>query len=170
MPEYAALLRGVSPLNATMGGLKAAFEKAGFDEVRTVLGSGNVVFRASSRSPSAIEARAEASLQKHAGRAFLTIVRPVDALRSLLDSDPYKGFALKSGAKRIVTFLRKKAPAGGLPPEKDGARIYAVRGTEAFSAYVATPKGPVFMALLEKTFGKDLTTRTWETIEKIVRA
>lgn len=45
LTRYAALLRGVSPMNARMPALKAAFEAAGFTDVRTVLASGNVVFR-----------------------------------------------------------------------------------------------------------------------------
>lgn len=170
MPDYAALLRGVSPLNATMAGLRTAFEKAGFDDVRTVLGSGNVVFRTTSRSLPAIERRAEEFLQKHLGRTFRTLVRPISELQRILDSDPYKGFSLRPGSKRVVTFLRGRAPRIPLPPEKDGARICAILGAEVFSAYVSGPKGPVFMALLEKTFGKDITTRTWDTVAKIAHA
>jgi len=44
-----------------------------------------------------------------------------------------------------------------------------LRGNTAFSAYVRTPKGPVFMTLIEKAFGKEQTTRTWETVEKAAR-
>ncbi len=53
--------------------------------------------------------------------------------------------------------------------ELDGARILAVQGREAFTAYVPSPKGPVFMTLIEKTFGKDVTTRTWDTVAKVAR-
>jgi hypothetical protein len=35
---------------------------------------------------------------------------------------------------------------------------------------VERPKGPVFMTLIEKAFGKDQTTRTWQTLEKVVCA
>ena len=45
-----------------------------------------------------------------------------------------------------------------------------MHGKELFSAYVATPKGPVFMTLIERTFGKELTTRTWDTVAKVARA
>jgi hypothetical protein len=38
------------------------------------------------------------------------------------------------------------------------------------SAYTRSDKGPVFMALIEKTFGKDVTTRTWDTVLKVVKA
>jgi len=35
---------------------------------------------------------------------------------------------------------------------------------------VPGPRGPVFMSLLEKTFGTHITTRTWDTIEKCAKA
>jgi uncharacterized protein (DUF1697 family) len=167
--RYAALLRGVMPTNAKMPELKRAFEVAGFTDVKTVLGSGNVVFTAGAAPEAALQRKAEAAMAEQLGRTFLTIVRSLDALREILDSDPYADFSLAPGSKRVVTFLRE--PARGklaLPVELDGARILCRRGGELFSAYVATPRGPVFMTLIQKTFGDEVTTRTWETVQKIV--
>jgi hypothetical protein len=97
-------------------------------------------------------------------------IRPIDALREMLDSDPFKPFRLTSTSKRIVTFLREKPLAKvELPIELDGARILATSGCQVFSVYVPSPKGPVFMRLIEKTFGKDVTTRTWDTVTKVAR-
>jgi uncharacterized protein (DUF1697 family) len=170
MPRYAALLRGVSPLNATMPELKASFEEAGFTDVRTVLSSGNVVFTATRAAESSLERKAEAAISKRLGHHFLTIVRPIDALRQLLESDPYKAFRLPPGSKRVVTFLRNEPKSKlALPIELDGARILCVEERAVFTAYVPNPKGAVFMTLIEKTFGKDVTTRTWETVAKIAR-
>jgi hypothetical protein len=56
-----------------------------------------------------------------------------------------------------------------LPIELDGARILSRKGGEVFSAYVRSPRGPVFMVLIEKTFGKDATTRTWDTVMKVAK-
>jgi uncharacterized protein (DUF1697 family) len=167
---YAALLRGVSPMNATMPALKRCFEAAGFTDVRTVLASGNVVFRAPRASASTIAARAAAAMDEHLARPFPVIVRTIDELAAMLASDPWQRLPVAPGAKRVVTFLRTPARAVELPAEVDGARILAVAGAEVFTAYVPSLRGPVFMTLLEKTFGKDITTRTWETVEKIVRA
>jgi uncharacterized protein (DUF1697 family) len=170
MPRYAAFLRGVSPMNAKMAQLKAAFESVGFADVKTVLSSGNVVFTATRASESALQRKAEAAMQEQLGNGFLTIVRPIDALRELLASDPYKAFHLAPGAKRIVTFLRDKPKAKlALPIELDGAQILRIDGQEVFSAYVQNPKGAVFMTLIEKTFGKAATTRTWDTVAKVAR-
>ena len=158
------------PMNAKMPELKQAFEAAGFTDVRTLLSSGNVVFTARAASEAALQQKAEAAMMKQLGRNFLTIVRPVETLREMLASDPYRPFRLPSDAKRIVTFLRER-PASKLtlPTELHGARILAVSGSEVFSAYLPTPKGPVFMTLIEKTFGSEQTTRTWDTVAKVAR-
>jgi uncharacterized protein (DUF1697 family) len=170
MPRYAAFLRGVSPMNAKMPDLKAAFESAGFTDVKTVLSSGNVVFTATRGSESALQRKAEAAMTQRLGHDFLTIVRPIDALRKLLAADPYRAFRLTAGTKRVVTFLRDKPRSTlALPIELRGSRILAVTSREVFSAYVPDPKGAVFMTLIEKTFGKNVTTRTWETVSKVAR-
>lgn len=171
MPRYVAFLRGVSPMNAKMPELKRCFEAAGFTEVKTVLSSGNVVFDARSAAEKTLERKAEAAMEKELGRTFLTIVRPVKALRELLDADPYGRFRLPTNAKRIVTFLREPAePKLKLPLAVDGARILALDGREILSAYVPNPGTPTFMALIERTFGKNVTTRTLDTVRKCASA
>jgi uncharacterized protein (DUF1697 family) len=170
MRRYAAFLRAVSPMNAKMPELKKAFESAGFEDVKTVLSSGNVVFSARASSNASLEKKAQAAMEKRLGHSFLTIVRSVDALRDMLARDPYEPFGLPANAKRVVTFLRERSGTKlDLPIEMDGARILSVKGNDIFSAYVPSPKGPVFMTLIEKTFGKAVTTRTWETVRKVAR-
>ncbi len=156
-------------MNAKMSELREAFEAAGFTDVMTRLSSGNVIFSAAASSESALERKAEAAMKKRLNHSFLTIIRSVDDLREMLARDPYKKFKLRKDAKRIVTFLRGKPTKTTLPIELDGTSILSTNGREVFSVYVATPKGPVFMTLIEKTFGKEVTTRTWETVTKVAR-
>ena len=162
MPKYAAFLRGVMPGNVTMAALKRRFEKAGFTGVRTVLGSGNVVFTARA-------APSDAKVTKAAGMA--AFVRSIDHLAKLAAGDPFaKLRGLDPKAKRVVTFLRKRPARLKLPLALGGARILAVQESEAFSAYLPGPEGPVFMTLIGQTFGDDVTTRTWQTVTKVVSA
>jgi len=171
MPRYVAFLRGVSPMNLRMPELKRCLESAGFTDVRTLLSSGNVAFGARAASEGALERKIEAAMAKVLGRTFYTIVRSTDDLVKLIDSDPYAAIRVPANAKRIVTFLRE--PAKGrlaTPIELHGACIHAVKGREIFTTYLPTPRGPVFMTLIEKTFGKDLTTRTWDTVRKCAAA
>ena len=170
MPRYAAFLRGVMPTNCKMAELKQAFEAAGYGNVKTVLSSGNVVFDARAAAEATLQRKAESAMRERLAQTFLTIVRPLALLRELLESDPYRKHPPSPGAKRIITFLRQE-PASplSLPIERDGARILGVHGREVFGDYLPTPKGPVFMSMIERMFGKEVTTRTWDTVSKVAR-
>jgi uncharacterized protein (DUF1697 family) len=158
-------------MNVKMPELRKTFEAAGFTEVKTVLSSGNVVFSARSASESSLQRKAEAAMRERLDQSFVTIVRPIDVLRTMLASNPYRAFRLSPSAKRIVTFLRDEPGSKiSLPLELEGARLLSLNGRELFSAYVPSPKGPVFMSLIERTFGKELTTRSWDTVAKVARA
>ena len=171
MTRYVAFLRGVSPMNAKMPELKRAFEAAGFGDVKTLLSSGNVAFSARSAALATLERKAEQAMQAELGRSFATVMRASTCLQALIDSDPFAGFQLAPDAKRVVTFLRRPAAQRlALPIERDGARILAMTDGEVFTAYVASDKGPVFMTLLERTFGTDITTRTLDTVKKCAAA
>ena len=171
MPRYVAFLRGVSPMNLRMADLKRSLEEAGLKDVKTLLSSGNAAFTTTAKSDAAVARVVEKALEKHLGRAFTTIVRRSDHLDALLRADPFAAFRLSPKAKRIVTFLREPhAGAVRLPIVSDGARILAMQEGEVFSAYVPGPRGPVFMTLIEKTFGTGVTTRTWDTVRKCAAA
>jgi len=171
MSRYVALLRGVSPMNANMAQLKACFETMGFANVKTLLSSGNVAFDAGRQAESGLATTIAAGMQKNLPRSFPVIVRSTAHLRALIETDPYAAFEIPANAKRVVTFLDGAvAEVPALPLESDGARILALRGSEVFTAYVPHQRGPVFMTLIEKTFGKNLTTRTWDTVKKCANA
>lgn len=153
--------------------LRECFEAAGFADVRTVLSSGNVVFSTGASDWPALERKAERVMLASLGHAFPTIVRSAEYLGDLVASDPFAEFSLPPTAKRVVTFLRRASDekhAAHLPLERDGARVLKRVAAEVFTAYEPSPKGPVFMTLLERTFGKDITTRTLATVEKCARA
>jgi len=136
-----------------------------------VLASGDVVFDGDTRSEPTLVRKAEPAMQAGLGRVFLTHVRPVKRLRELVESDPFAAFDLPPKAKRVVTFLREPPPGAlKLPMMFDGAGILALRGREVLTFYVPQPGNPAFMALLEKTFGGTITTRTWDTIRKCAAA
>src|ERR1051325_10539211 len=109
--RYAAFLRGVMPTNAKMPELKKCFEALGFTDVKTVRSSGNVVFTARVATEAALQRKIEDGMEHHLGRRFLTIVRSLDALRAIVDADPYAEFKLAPNAKRVVTFLRDAPPS-----------------------------------------------------------
>jgi uncharacterized protein (DUF1697 family) len=158
-------------MNARMPDLKACFEAAGFTEVRTLLSSGNVAFNARASSTAALERRAERAMQARLGRSFDTFVRSAEFLQQFVESEPFAPFELPASAKRVVTFLRQPMELPfELPLSRDDASILGFTGSEVLCAYVPGPRGPVFMSLLERTFGKSITTRTLDTVRKCAQA
>jgi uncharacterized protein (DUF1697 family) len=154
-------------MNARMPALKACFEAAGFSNVRTLLSSGNVAFDSPASPLPALERRAEAAMQSALGRSFVTIVRPQAALQALVASEPFDTFALSPSAKPLVAFLRTPmALTLDLPMHRHDASILDFNGSEALCAYVPGPNASGFMGLLERSFGKTITTRTLDTVRK----
>src|SRR6266702_2543087 len=111
--------------------------------------------------------------------AFLRGISPLNAkmseLRKCFEAAGFSNVKTVLGSGNAV-FESRSRPRATLERqleaamEQDDARILCVKGSEIYSAYVPSAKGPVFMHLIEKTFGKDLTTRTWDTIRKVVKA
>ena len=171
MPRYAALLRGVMPMNCKMPELKKALEAAGFTDVKTVIASGNAVFSTRKAPEKAIAKKAEAAMMKVMGRSFTTFVRSIDDLQALLDRDYFATEKLPPNAKRNVTFiLEPPATKPKLPVEMKGGRICALERDVAYLYYIPGVADPSFMTAIEKTFGKNVTTRTWDTVGRIVKA
>jgi len=160
-------------MNCKMPELKRCLEEAGLKDVKTLLSSGNAVFStARSASVATLQKRVEKAMQDGAGYGFMTVVRPVAHLRQLLDADPFARFRLPAGSKRVITFLREPEAVEEveLPVAFHDARILDRVGGEVLCTYVPNEKGPLFMQLLEKTFGKAITTRTWDTVARCAQA
>lgn len=171
MTRYVAFLRGVGAGKPPMDDLRRCFEGAGFTAVRTILASGNVAFDAPAARDATLERRIEQAMEQQLERVFAPVVRRSDALAALLAADPFARHRVPAGAKRVVSFLRtERAPNVPLPLHEAGATVLAVVGREAYTAYVAGSDGPVFMRLIEAAFGREVTSRTWETVARCAAA
>lgn len=174
MTSYAALLRGIMPSNPQMANdkLRGVFSGLGFTDVASIVASGNIVFRTDETDPAELEDRIQEALGAELGIPGGTLVRPVADLQALLDTDPFPGLTHGRGTYLIATFFKHDAPAS-LPDFDDPlARVVGIdRPARALLAVVdnSTPRTPDFMAWLEKQYGKDITTRTWLTIQRVVR-
>jgi uncharacterized protein (DUF1697 family) len=158
-------------MNCKMPELKKALEGAGFTDVKTVISSGNAVFSSRAASESSLEKKCEAAMLKSMGRSFMTIVRSIDDLESLLATDSFRKYDVPQSAKKNVTFLRARpATNPRLPVQMKGGQILGLHGREAYLYYIPGEADPSFMTAIEKTFGKEITTRTWETVGRIVKA
>jgi uncharacterized protein (DUF1697 family) len=177
MPEYAALLRGIAPsgTNMTNDKLRGVFERLGFENVGSVLASGNIVFRSVDMDIPALEQRIEDRLASDLGIASRTIIRTLPELRALLDSEPFPGLSHGRDTYLTATFLKHApAPPDALTDQPDlHTRVVrydrTARVVLAITQVSIPGQGPSFMTWLEKSYGQDITTRSWLTVQRIVR-
>jgi uncharacterized protein (DUF1697 family) len=151
MPQFVALLRGIGPGNPALrnDNLAAALVDAGMTEVRPVLASGNLVFAAKTGSAAAIEAKIERALAQRVGRPLMAIVRSQDDINALLKEDRFKGAEHGKEWYLIVTFFKDRRPPVWTKLKR------------------ADLDGPQMMTDLARSYGDEITTRTWATIQKI---
>lgn len=170
---YVALLRGINVGGHSiirMDALKALFAAQGFHDAVTLGASGNVTFQSEGR-PEAAARKIEAALAKELGREVHVLVRSRDDLRKMVASDPFRGVKTTPITKMVVTFLEgEPKTALTLPHVEAGARILRIADGAAFSTYERGAKGAAFMSVLEKAFGKCITTRTWDVVRKLARS
>lgn len=175
MGRYTALLRGIAPSNPNMTNdkLRGVLEGLGLGSVGSVLASGNLVFETGETDVPALEGRIQRALTAELGIPGGTIVRELGELRALLDRDPFEGLTHGRGTYLTVTF-RKARGADVTVPEDPDPRTRVVgydREADAFLAVIDNSepgRTPDFMAWLDATYGKDITTRTWLTVQRIV--
>ncbi|MEV6065465.1 DUF1697 domain-containing protein [Nocardia sp. NPDC052001] len=177
MTSYAAFLRGIMPANPNMKNekLRAVFEGLGFTKVASLLSSGNIVFESPETDVPELESRIQAALQAELGIGGGTIIRSREQLRELVDSDPFTGLTHCRETYLTVTFV--KDTAAGPPGALDDTTAKAVR-VLAFDKPAAAvlsvidntdPSTTNFMAWIEKSYGKEITTRTFLTVQKTLK-
>ena len=172
-----AFLRGINNIGqktVKMDSLRRAFEKMGHQNVRTHLASGNVVFETPKISRAKLVKIIGDRLERALGYEITVILRALSDLEALYDSKPFRNVVVTPRTKLWVTFLGKK-PKSSLKipftsPRKD-FRIVRVSAMEVCS--VLTPSrrrgGTRLMSFLDKEFGRNITTRNWNTIVRILR-
>jgi uncharacterized protein (DUF1697 family) len=179
MSTYAAFLRGIN-----VGGRRAmqmkplgrALESLGLKDVRTLLASGNVLFNAAPVSRDRLVREIEEKLKETFGHEIGVIVRSVEELQTLADLDPFKRIKVTPRTRLFVTFLSEKPSTRlkipYLSPDKS-FRILRLTKGEVCSVLTLGPqwsRNLRQMDILEKEFGKRITTRSWSTVARVLRA
>jgi len=152
--------------------LRSVFDNLGFADVGSVLSSGNMVFRTDQQDSGALEDRIGQALSAKLGIGGGTIVRTRAELSALIDSDPFNGRGHSRETYLTATFFKQ-------PPQFSIKELPTLAGVDligydraARCALAVTdttsPQGPELRVWLERNFGRDITTRTWLTVHRIV--
>jgi uncharacterized protein (DUF1697 family) len=176
--SHVAFLRGINVGGNTlikMAEMKKAFEAVGLKNIVPVLASGNVVFERAKADRTALAHQIEQVLAKRFKVQPVAILRTAAQIAELVKSNPFKNARLSSQTKVHVTFLAQETNLTAKFPLSLSAKdfqIFQVSPGEICSAVDLSGAAGTseLMRVLEKQFGKTITTRTWATVEKVAAA
>ncbi|TNU74714.1 DUF1697 domain-containing protein [Miniimonas arenae] len=176
--RWALLLRGVNVGGVTIrsADLKACLADAGFDDVRTVLASGNALVTttggASASAASTVRTRAEAAVGERFGRDVPLLVRTQEEVRDAVERCPYLADATTHHAYLVLT---EDEPAARALHEAMAAVVGDDPAQEAVElgarlVYWWCPKGSSLVTPVSKVTAKTrlvTTTRNVRTMRKL---
>ena len=171
MTRYVALLRGVNVggVNMKMADLADVVRGLGYDDVKTVLASGNVLFTTPDAA-AASKDRLEAALRERFGYEAWVHVLTVDAVQTIIDAFPYERSADRHAY--VVFVLKPEVRDELLAVKLDPAVEQATAGDGV--VYWSVPKGDTLESAMGKAQSASkhkpwLTTRNLNTLEKLTR-
>lgn len=170
-----ALLRAVNlPASKTqiaMSGLRDLLTTLGFDDVRSLLQSGNLVFRGNAPSPANLERQLETEVEKRFGLRTDILVRTVEELDAVIAHNPFRDEAKRDPGHLVVMFLKDAPDAGAvraLQGAIKGPEIVRAKGREAYIVYpIGVGRSRLTNALIDKKLGTRCTGRNWNTVLKL---
>jgi uncharacterized protein (DUF1697 family) len=173
MTRFAAFLRGVNLGKRTVKSaeLKAAFEALGYENVKTLLASGNVLFDV--KSSKGLKEKIEAGLEEQFGFKVPIVLRTMDELKATVKANPF-GREAGEDAQLHVLLLDQDLPKGfkqaSLAGDYDVARaegdaIYYVVYRKDDGTYLGRSQLNVDKSLPK---GVVATMRNWNTILKAI--
>jgi uncharacterized protein (DUF1697 family) len=173
--HFVVLLRGVNVGKGpriAMTDFRALLETLGFTEVKTLLNSGNAVFRGAARSAAGPAKAIDARLREGPGLAVQVVVKSSSEFRAAVAENPLV-FPAADHSRFLTVFSQDPGAArslAALRPLVGSGEQFAI-GNHA--AYLHCPGGILqsraASALLGK-MGRGLTTRNWATVLKLEAA
>jgi len=155
----------------SMAELRKEMEKLNFEKVVTILNSGNVVFDAFSDDLDTLEKTISDHLETSFGFPIPTIIRKSELIYGLLNTNPFKDVILTKDIRLYVSFLKKSTETELQLPWTNNDNSYRIiskiNKTILSVLDLSITKTPKGMEALERHFGKDITTRNWNTIKRI---
>jgi uncharacterized protein (DUF1697 family) len=176
MPIHFALLRAVNvggrnPLR--MAELCALLIELGFVEVRSLLQTGNLVFRSKAEAPTGAELEdfLEAQTAQRHNLHTDFFVRTEKEWKQIIANNPFPEEAKRDPSHLLVVFLQR------IPSAKEaeqvqaaitGPEIIRVKGREVYIVYPAgIGRSRVTHAFVERKLGTRGTARNWNTVLKM---
>jgi uncharacterized protein (DUF1697 family) len=171
-----ALVRGINVggyNRVAMSDLRRLAEQLGGEDVRSLLQTGNLVFRADARDTLALEQRLERAAVKGLGlKQPAFFVRTAAEWAELVKRNPFPAEALRDPG-HLLSVLHKQAPRpaalSALRAAIPGREQVAAHGRTAYFYYPdGVGRSKLTPALIEKHLPGRGTARNWNTVLKLL--
>jgi uncharacterized protein (DUF1697 family) len=153
--------------------LRAAYEALGFKDVRSLLQSGNVLFRSGVKDSRQLARRIKQELERKFGLQIEVVIRTLPELESIFERSPVLS-PRADLSKLLVMFLAGVPDAHGqarLVKAHKGSEMLEIRGPEVYLYYPeGVGRSKLTVAVLERHLGTMGTARNWNTLTKLVEA
>jgi uncharacterized protein (DUF1697 family) len=174
MTTYVALLRGINIAGhnkVAMSDLLGLLSDLGFLSPRSLLQSGNLVFRTDRRSTPQLERVLEVEAEKRLALGTAFFVRSAREWEAILAHNPFRREAVDDPSHLAVQFLKDAPPSArvrALQAAIAGREVVKAHGREV---YVVYPDGfgesRLTTALIDRKLGTRATGRNWNTVVKL---
>lgn len=155
-----------------MAELRQVLEGMGYKNVRTILNSGNITLE-SDQEISALQETIRQKIEAHFGFAIPTLIRSLETLASIVALDPFQDYELTKETRFYITLLPEVRPASlTLPWQSEDKSFIIFKHEKDIVLSVLDLKisgSPEAMKILEQQYGKNITTRNWNTIDRIIK-
>lgn len=174
MTTYVALIRGINVgghKRVAMADLRELLADLGFSDGRSLLQSGNLVFRGRPAPAAKIERQLEAESAKRLGFAADFFVRTADEWQEVVAQNPFREEA-KRDPGHLLCVLLKDAPdakaVSALQAAIPGREVFRAKGHHAYIVYPdGIGRSRLTWTLVERTLGTRGTARNWNTVLKL---
>lgn len=174
MTKHVLLLRGINVgghKKVPMIELKKMMVDLGFENVKTLLNSGNVVFETKKEKESVLLQKIGEALENTFGFKVNLMLRTDKEIQKIIHLAPFKNTVVDKDIRLYISFLSEATNSKLVLPYSSAENDFQIvqkTEREVFSMVnVKTFRTVDAMKFLKKEFGKDLTTRNWNTVLKI---
>jgi uncharacterized protein (DUF1697 family) len=171
---FIALIRGINvggKKKLRMEDLKGVCESLGLADVKTILQSGNVVFRTGRSDRKRLTDDLEKGILEAAGIEATVILRTDAELQQAVERNPFRAEAERDPGRLVIVFLDGKPTieaAGDLKSYRGPETMHLI-GQELF-IYYSQGQGTSKLtnALIERKLGVSATARNWNTVCRLL--
>jgi uncharacterized protein (DUF1697 family) len=175
MPTYISLLRGINVLGhkrVEMTRLREMFEGMGFEQVRTYIQSGNVVYKAGRSTTLALSRKIEKRMMAEFGFSALVLTRTAEELGRAIAGNPFVKEGKSAPSNVFIGFMAET-------PDGDAIKRLRARAAKAERMHCCDKEIYVYYVdgmgkarllthtVVERVLAVSVTMRNWNTVSQL---